>query len=337
MFEYCPDDGAQLDRETDDLAKRAQCPDCGTVRTAGPIDWILWRLPPGARDGAMAVLRAAFERERVTAGLSTLRAVALAALVGTLVARGLGGLVGVLAGIVVYVETFEVPDRFADDEADADATWREATNVVDAAGLATLAFLYRDGLWGALKPAVSTLTTLSLPSLASVVSTGTELGLFLGAAGAGGFLAVSVGVAVHEGCHYAAFRLCGHDADVRLTYVRAGAHRIGINAGSVAPRPMTAHLPDWQAALVGAAPLVMWVPLYLALEFALPALPAFQAMSPIAAGLASGVGGGWAMTAIPSGSDFRSIIKGDHKWEHDWQTAVNEGHCPAEGYGEVAV
>ncbi|EMA57666.1 hypothetical protein [Halorubrum kocurii] len=261
----------------------------------------------------MGTLRVAFERECVTPGRSMARSVALAVLVGTLGARGLGAAAGVLAGIVVYTGTLELSERFADDDVDADATWREATSIVDAAGLAGLAVLYRDGIWGALKPALSTLTTLSLPSLGSIVITGTELGLFVGAAGAGGFLAVSAGIAVHEGYHYAAFPFCGHDADVRLWYYRAGAHRIGIFGGSVAPRPMTAHLPDWQAALAGAAPLVMWAPLFLASKFVVAALLALQALSPIAAGLVSGVGAGWAITAIPSGSDFRSIIKGDHK------------------------
>lgn len=323
-FNYCPEDGTELEATTDGLAEKAECPECGKVSREGPLDTLLFRLPPRARDVAMRGLRVLLEREVVTGDWSMLRGVLFGAITYSVLKPIAGGFGAILAAGAILFFAMEGSHRMA-EEGQSGRAW----NGVDIGALLIVGVLYRRGLSKAVAEAVSSLPPLSwsvVPSLWSIVTTVGELALL-----AVGFLISlsvvrSLSAIVHERAHYYAASLIGVDGRIEYEYERAEGRRVAIVSGEFIPEPYCWLGEDWEHAFIAAAPLVMWAPTLLVWRFGMWPTTSH----PLLVGALWGGAVAWVLSSIPSGGDMGNIGYGRIKWCTEMQTTA-ESHRFAEG------
>lgn len=323
-FDYCPDDGAEMELTEDGLAERASCPECGRVSRRGLLDWVLFRLPPRARRGVERGLQALLERPQNAPVVSALRALALSTLgigiLGSLTADRIAW----LAGVVIFFASLMLQARF---DADSEPTG-DVVSSVDGALLVLVLAINQSttlSLASALVAMVPTTLQIQLPPAGELLL---DIGLWvLLVAGVG--VGSSAGTIVHERCHWVAFRLVGVQSRIEYETIRVVGVPVQIYGAETLPTPYGWQGERWESALVGAAPLVMWIPV-LAVWLGPLSLPAFKTLGAAGAFLA-GTTIAWPITALPSGGDLAAIGDSRNRWGFEVLSGLAD-HRLAEGY-----
>lgn len=323
-FDYCPDDGAAMELTEDGLAERASCPECGRVSRRGLLDWLLFRLPPRARRGVERALTTLLQRPQNAPPFSFLRALVLSTLGMSVLPALTTDLTAGLAGVVIFFASLTLQARF-----DADSEPGGA-HVTGADGVLFVLMLVANheevlSLGSAAVAAVPTTLQVQLPTPATLFE-GVAVVVML-AIGIG--IGTSVGTIVHERCHWLAFRLVGAESRIEYETVRIGGVPVQIYGAETVPTPYGWQGDRWESALVGAAPLVMWLPV-LAVWLGPLSLPAFETLGLPGAVLLGAVLT-WPVTGLLSGGDLSAIGDGRHRWGVELRNELG-AHRLAEGY-----